>query len=357
MITTVKVFISLMMQLSLAVLLSLTLVALRIRPSGREKREKKHTLAVSTALVDFHKSQCYFISALLVAALVLNSQAENAARQDLLPPFFDVLLSVPLSLNGLVPVVFTLCCVSRYGRMTWHTIVLSLISIGLSTATLARSYRWILRLSDAYGEDGISTNAAGANFQEGYPLAHAVCGSRSSDLDQFLQRKNIRFSLVWVIYSNCVAWMMWCVISHLSTDNVEHSHWNVIRKLCSEHIPESLDRSTRLILKGLGYCLYVSTWSFCFIYHFYLYSLFARYSLVSSAWTFGQIIAVTVWIPSIVELLYIEYGERMNPMSRECARCVLIANRGSRGSLEIQISSRLTSRQNSRSSISRPCQL
>lgn len=41
---------------------------------------------------------------------------------------------------------------------------------------------------------------------------------------------------------------------------------------------------------------------------FWLYSLFLRHSLVSKVWTFGQIIAVTVWAPSIVKFLYIEKG-------------------------------------------------
>ena len=46
-------------------------------------------------------------------------------------------------------------------------------------------------------------------------------------------------------------------------------------------------------------------WSLCFGYHIYLYSPFSRNNLVSRVWTFGQIIAVTAWAPSIVEFFYI----------------------------------------------------
>ena len=42
----------------------------------------------------------------------------------------------------------------------------------------------------------------------------------------------------------------------------------------------------------------------CFGVHFYLIGVFHRHHLVSQVWTFGQIVAVTVWIPSIFEVLH-----------------------------------------------------
>lgn len=53
----------------------------------------------------------------------------------------------------------------------------------------------------------------------------------------------------------------------------------------------------------------ILVWGLCFVYHIYIYSLFLNYRLVSQTWTFGQIIAVTVWAPSIVEFFYTDYGK------------------------------------------------
>lgn len=39
----------------------------------------------------------------------------------------------------------------------------------------------------------------------------------------------------------------------------------------------------------------------------YLFGFYIRYSLIPTIWSFGQIIAVAVWIPSLVEYAYIKY--------------------------------------------------
>ena len=43
----------------------------------------------------------------------------------------------------------------------------------------------------------------------------------------------------------------------------------------------------------------------CFGYHFYLYSYFP-FSEVDNSWGFAQVVAITVWVPSLVEYGIVE---------------------------------------------------
>ena len=63
------------MQLGIAILIPLGLFWLTVRPLRIKMKNKDHMTNLATALVEFHKTQCYFISAIEIAALVLAIQA------------------------------------------------------------------------------------------------------------------------------------------------------------------------------------------------------------------------------------------------------------------------------------------
>ena len=125
------------MQLSLAIIACLTLVGLELWPSSQERSERGHSYALATAIVEFHKDQCYFISAVLIAALLLDRQAIGHYIGHTPPPLIDVLLPIPLFMNGLIPTTFTFSFIARYGRLSWHIIVLTMVTFILSTGSLA----------------------------------------------------------------------------------------------------------------------------------------------------------------------------------------------------------------------------
>ena len=308
MLTLAKVFISLLLQLSLAIIFYVLLLGLEWWPSTRGRKAEKLSLALSVALIEFHKNQCYFISAIEIAALVLDSQAYIAFTQDTTPPVFDIFLALPLSMNSFIPIVFSLSCIARYGRLSWHIIILSLIAIALSTGPLAASYMWILRISSAFGPDLLSVNNAGGDYPDGLATAKIVCGSQSTFLEHSIDRTNIKFSLIWLTYTYCIAWGAWCLGKHVFISPPRGSRRE--RALEAWHNSMLNSATSKLppwAIFVLRYPLFILIWTLCFIYHIYLYSLFTRSSLVSPEWTFGQIVAVTVWVPSVVEFLDIEY--------------------------------------------------
>lgn len=297
-----------LLQISIAIIACLALAGLEFWPSNKEKRKRDHSHALATALVEFHKNQCYFISAIEIAALVLGRQtrqitvAEEWSSQTV--PLFDLLLSIPLSMNGFVPVIFTLTFVSRYGRLSWHIIFLSVLTIALSTAALATT-----SVEGFFGNLGYLDQGPWSTRTK-LEFADLICGSNSSILQGAIAPMPINMHLVWAIYSNCIVWSLWCIAKHISDRQPKGAYLGRVLETCDEFSSRiTKNRLSSRTLSALRHILFILIWMVCFGYHIYIYSLFPSNKMISQVWTFGQIIAVTVWVPAIVEFAYIEYSE------------------------------------------------
>ena len=55
--------------------------------------------------------------------------------------------------------------------------------------------------------------------------------------------------------------------------------------------------------------LFVLTWSLSFGYQFYLYNIVFSNAEIDTTWSFGQIVAITIWAPCLVEYLNLELSE------------------------------------------------
>lgn len=55
--------------------------------------------------------------------------------------------------------------------------------------------------------------------------------------------------------------------------------------------------------------VYAVPWALCFAAQFTLFAVFAEHYFISNTWILGQIIAVAVWVPSIVESIYIDFSQ------------------------------------------------
>ena len=113
--------------------------------------------------------------------------------------------------------------------------------------------------------------------------------------------------LVWPIYFSCIAWGLLCLAKDILSHPSREAHRGRLLKAYDSLMHKS--RLNNIPGRVLFSLYHVPIWALCFSYPIYLYSIFAQSIVVSSEWTFSQIIAVTVWIPSIAELLYIDYSK------------------------------------------------
>ena len=49
----------------------------------------------------------------------------------------------------------------------------------------------------------------------------------------------------------------------------------------------------------------MTTWVMCFGYQFNLFNAYFQHTVILQDWSFGQIIAVAVWMPAVFEYFYI----------------------------------------------------
>ena len=295
---------------------------------------KRHTDTLITALVDFHKSQCYFSSTIQITALFLFNQSQRSSAEisesgsgkaTSFRDIFDTSVLVALATTGFLPITLTLTCVARYGRLSWYLLILSSITTILATATLASSYAFNHGNSDYFD----STSDSSSTGQFYYPLSNdlksdywidsssvlALCGSSKLKTNDIGTAANAS-SWIWVVWGNCIAWLLYCLSKKLCEDE----WW--LQKIRPIYNRYTWMRSLRRVrtYQQLWVVASVSIWALCFGAQFYLFSLYFRHSVISPKWSFGQIIAITVWVPSLFEYVYIEHSK---PFHLLC--CLLIA--------------------------------
>ena len=295
-------------------------------------RRKSTHAGLIAGLVDFHKVQCFFSTTIQITALILfkEAQTNSAHDQDAIrtsyQDFFDTSVLVVLATSGLIPISLSLACISRYGRQSWYLLTLSLVTMVLATATLACSYSYAheygipfevyssnmvnnyLYNDNKYSSQNLTATTCDIKGSVGHTV-YPLCGSWD------LWNNAISYSIfnnpwMWLIWAHCVMWLPICAVKHYydGQDCDAKSRWWRFHDISAKYA------IIRRAVKGLSAyriwtALTCTSWSLCFGCQFYVFSVYFDHSVISTQWSFGQIIAVTVWIPSIVEYIYIEYSK------------------------------------------------
>ncbi|KAK8054172.1 hypothetical protein PG996_013473 [Apiospora saccharicola] len=139
----IGVFVSYLMQCGLLVVIWALLMAAslwpRKSPSNRvhntdhERGKEKDKLESTLDLLDnFHKSQCYFVGSLMVAALAYGIFERN---------MLVVFMMIPLATNGVLPVVLTYLLLVYYRKSTKPHALLTMAAYTLSSVVYWILYR------------------------------------------------------------------------------------------------------------------------------------------------------------------------------------------------------------------------
>lgn len=283
-----------------------------------EPEGSKHAETWTTAVVEFHKAQCFFAASIQTAAMVFAKDVINATND-----FTSAGLLFTIATSSSIPVIFTLAAIQQHGQKSWYLIILSLCCLVLSLATL-----------------GISSVLFPVNSPEGFKLYWSVrtdltfqtCGAHSvGDLYQAwcgpeaVIPEGMRFEIItsgwnWVLWVNCAIWFLYCFTEKaITTDSTTRSR--LARWLQRMVTKISFWRTKKPLLNRIYRTLFLISWTFSFGYHLYLYSLYFQLHQITTSWTFGQIVAITVWAPCIAELLHLE----------RCKCAILLSCNGSRG--------------------------
>lgn len=152
--------------------------------------------AMVAALVDFHKSQCYFSSTVQIVAIVLCYKAKvfldtTEYGNDPLTIWgnniHDSSTLVILATAGFLPTTLTLTCIQRYGRQSWYLVILityclSTIVLALSTFLVNRYHPFVSINGEYLQSDSCGTFGSIGDFID------SICGN--SDLEKTSIKNN-----------------------------------------------------------------------------------------------------------------------------------------------------------------------
>ena len=288
--------------LAFGLVLSVFLTYSKGRSAGLQ-RQKDVFVA---ALTQFHPQQCYFIAAVELAAIILGKSDDSLGAPLTNQIAQTIFLRILLGLSGCVPVIFALVLSSRHSQVKWRTILLTTVTLALASYNIIR--RWVERSALTYEDQG--------NFvKEASLMAKLVCGSRRDGLNiNDFQRINL---------SSTVAVYVFCVINHLACVGLKATReLQTKQRFQRLRLGDTLKRISHLyqrvpLLHGALYLIYVAAWLLCFANQFYIFNNLRVQHWISSEWSFGQVVAIIVWVPLVVEFFYME-ACKLNQAEHSC---------------------------------------
>ncbi len=261
----------------------------------------------------FHAAQCFFSISLAVAIFFT-----NPFKLDPLNAFG----LIPVALNGLLPITFTLMLLYHFRHamqdtLKWYPILLTDISYLLNTVVLFAVVNYLTPIKNK----GIALEESafrhlGGMDSCGGSTAIALCLATQRDsppaflLQQFpnLAFAGIRLApLVWAICTTC-----------LGTINYQHFRRNKVGQRFELSVnPDTQGtiaprrRNFAQVLRVLrGATLYYVasiTILFSLIFQAIMFYTYLKLGLVDlKTWSLGQIVAITVWIPPIIDYLHLQ---------------------------------------------------
>jgi hypothetical protein len=287
--------------------------------STQHKRQSRgpehHSIVINATLADFHKTQCYFVIALQVAALVISYAATITTFSTPVDRHFLLLVSA----NGLIPIVLTFYTLMTFGEKSWYMIVLSVVAVLLSSGTGTTLVAGNLGDSGPVSEIGDWPAC-------GYNSPTNICDGIGENARPILEidaaQELQAYIIVMVITTTIAACLvLWKIITESTTMWVKMSEWvaqRVAIRIKRPHVATEvgLTRHKRVlrIIEGITkvvlHSLVVSSLLACLcIELFYFEQIFKSPYVDKTTWGFGQIVGITAWFGFLVELAYLQYSE------------------------------------------------
>jgi hypothetical protein len=296
------------MQICLVILITLGLMSFaffkRVRHSNPDKRAmlegKGHQAAWIKLLEDFHIAQCYFVGILMIAAIISDLTDATA---------LVVLMIVPLTLNGTVPLALAYLFLVYYGKATKRITLMTLTTYTISTVAY-----WLL-LSEAL--DSLEADMSYDIFLQlmfelssipecgGYS-AMAACPQNLLEGREAVQMGSVRLRYFTPV--------IWAISMLLFASSLAYKLWKHIRARRDDHVDanEQLYGDENWIHR-VRRSFVARGWLFWFGGLLGLAAAGLQISLLNLAlvidvldrsdWTFGQIVAVGIWAQPLLEYL------------------------------------------------------
>ncbi|KAK7422724.1 hypothetical protein QQX98_001512 [Neonectria punicea] len=255
------------------------------------------SIAIATTLVEFQEAQAWFVFAVQIAsilAIVVNSQ-EGAFWGEIV---VNAAVAYHVSQNGVLPMFLIQICLHHEGIRNWHTFLGFFVEYLLAIiATTQKIY-----FKDAFRLFREQGQLKGCGYN---PSPRTYCAAtRSVDGVQFsffphplLYKMVFLFLDTIAIAVLLVDQFAWTIRKHHLTKHMRIGTYRVGR------FPSWGSKKRGLVLKRWFWRILEVTYLVVnILYMISLTKVITAESFAANKWSYGQIIAVTVWGPVIVKL-------------------------------------------------------
>ena len=263
----------------------------------------KSPQALTSALVDFQKAQCFFMLATNIASLI--GSLESESLQGLYNTY--VFIKV-IAIGGYLPITFTLLNLHMIEQLSWYLLSLSIGTIAVATRTLKTKNSAFVPTSDDF--DKIASLAS-----QGIPPS---CQSQNLIPWCYNPRKNGNYfgfnssssgSGADDILIFCLVTLGIIVVDHFcrSGDSKQQdlNRWILSKLGIATSKPlfphaGTVLRSATVIFHFVFFWLYI----YCFFIFGEDLDWFNEAKIYDPSWSFGQVVAILVWAPTLCDYLW-----------------------------------------------------
>lgn len=255
--------------------------------------------ALTSALVEFQEVQGFFVLSIQLATLITYSSTDYAATLSSTYSFAEAVMNVEivqmLSINGMLPVLFTQIGLMRLGVRWWY---MTAIVLGVFTFAIALTQKCLMPDYDtlwAYFKTETPIDTCGGN-----PSPMTYCLDSLTGMNAALRRVNSGLMVACVAVPMLVLDQAYYSLNSKGRMDEALDEW------------EASNKNVLLLRKRVWPIFRVLMWfglEFVLLVYvgLYLKSVVDVLQFVgteTSNWTFGQLIALMVWAPVIAKYVY-----------------------------------------------------
>ena len=272
---------------------------------SRSKASTVRLAALTSALVGFHKAQCFFVLAINIAAQV--DRAKGGLEPQSLQQLYNTwILIKSISIGGYLPITFTLFTLHLVDLVSWYLLSLTILTASVSIATL-------ITIGNFNPSDADISPVRLASSTNGT----TACGGRIPGAWCYIPN-TMNYYIDSDPSKGAYSMLGFCVfVLHLlmaKQFGADKYLLDIYRRKFRKNLPKGkhTDRWYSTARKGfivLFYGTLLVLYGYLFIIYCQDLAWFASHGVVSKSWSFSQIVAITVWAEPLCEYIHLEIRE------------------------------------------------
>lgn len=258
--------------------------------------------ALTSALVEFQEVQTFFVLSIQMATLIIFAGSDHAAMLSSTNSFAEAVTNVQivqlLSINGMLPVLFTQIGLMRLGIRWWYMMALVICvfvtAIVVSQQSLMPTYSTLW----TYFTEESPIDTCGGN-----PSPMTYCLDSLDGLNATLNRMNSGLVVGCMVIVALLMDQVWHSLNHSGRMDEGLDKW----ELSNAKVLFFRRRVAPVLLGVVWFGLEFALLIYVGIYLKSVIGILKWVGTSSSDWTFGQLVAIMVWAPVIGKYLYFNF--------------------------------------------------